>query len=118
MKLSISIIGNNNINTSIIIPDENTITVDGETTDLSVIANDGQADGEGSVLGEVTKDLLGENTLTVLCKYNPKNTKWNGDELQELTITDFIWRDAEGAPILDNEGQEQALRLFIEDFIV
>ena len=118
MKLSITIIANNTTNTSIIVPDDNTITVDGETTDLTPIPNNGQADGEDSVFGTVTKDGAGVNTLTVLMQYKSSNTKWNGQELQELDITDFIWRDAEGAPILDGEGQQQALRLGIMDFIV
>jgi len=118
MKLSISIQANNTKTTQITVKSENSIVVNGEDTDLSLIPNNGTADGVSPIIGQVSKDGAGVNTLTVLCQYIPSSTKWNGQDLQELDITDFIWRDAEGAPILDGEGQEQPLRLFIEDFIV
>jgi len=117
MKLSISIQASTKT-TQITVPSENSIVVGNEETDLSAIPNNGMANGGGNIIGNVWKDGAGINTLTVLTRYVPSSTKWNGQDLQELDITDFIWRDAEGAPILDGEGQEQPLRLFIEDFIV
>jgi len=117
MKLSISIQASTKT-TQLTVKSENSIVVNGEDTDLSAIPNNGTADGVSPITGQVSKDGAGVNTLTVLMQYVPSSTKWSGQDLQELDITDFIWRDAEGAPILDGEGNQQALRLFIEDFIV
>ena len=86
-------------NTLITVNSEDSITIDGVTEDLSAIPNEGQADASGNILGTITKDASGECTLTVLVKYNPRDTDWNGEELKQLnpisfpvdlTISDFI----------------------------
>ena len=113
MKLSISIQANNTKTTTIIIPDEDTIIVNGDTTDLSLIPNEGTADGVSPLLGQVIKDASGEHTLAVLCKYVPSNTKWNGQQLEEKQFTHFVQTDgtgeqllySDGSPILDDQGQ-------------
>jgi len=88
MKLSISIQASTKT-TQITIPSENLIVVNGEDTDLSSIPNNGTADGVSPIIGQVSKDGAGINTLTVLMQYVPSSTKWNGQDLQELDITSF-----------------------------
>jgi len=78
MKLSISIQANSTKTTQITVPSENSIVVNGEDTDLSAIPNNGTADGVSTIIGQVSKDGAGVNTLTVLMQYVPSSTKWNG----------------------------------------
>lgn len=111
MKLSISIQASNST-TKFTINSENSITINGETTDLSIIPNNGQADGVSPIIGTVSKDDLGEVSLTVLVQYTPSNTKWNGHVLEQKNITVFIQTDgtgdqlfySNGNPILDENG--------------
>lgn len=88
MKLKISIQASNKT-TQITVLDENQITINGETTDLHPIPLMGQADGISPIIGTITKDGTGENTLTVLMQYNPRNTEYNRQELQQITIDTF-----------------------------
>jgi len=55
MKLSITIQASTKT-TQLTVKSENSIVVNGEDTDLSLIPNNGTADGVSPILGQVSKD--------------------------------------------------------------
>ena len=89
MKINALIQANNTETTQITIADENTIVVGNETTDLSPIPNGGMADGDGNIIGNVFKDGDGVNSLSVIVKYVPETTNWNGQALKMLQVDVF-----------------------------